>query len=315
MRARQCALAGRPGDRVRDHRLPRQRIPGGPAPVPDLRSGLHPATTSRWARWSRSRSSWRTSDRRRGPNVYEAPAWRGGRRRPDASWWPRPDRSGDLVLPASSRRRIWDIGCGLGIAVEHLVRQHGLAAVGIDRSDVLLDAARNRAAAVPIIRASADALPCPSRSLDAVIAECSWSSASAGDGERADGGASAGDGERADGGASAGDGKGRRRRVGRRRQPAATVERPLNARPRPGPDDRRPHPGGVPPRSAPGRLADPQRHLRTHRAARWPGPARGGMLAHDPDRGRDPGRGRDAGLPHRAVGGPLGGPPGVRRPG
>lgn len=137
-------------------------------------------------------------------NVYDAPAWRtagDGLIRPGGLALT--DRAISYCqLPRGSR--IWDIGCGLGIAVEHLVRQHGLAAVGIDRSDVL-DAARTRAPTVPFIRACADALPCPSRSLDAVMAECSWSSASAGDGVSAcDDGASADSGAWARDGGSAG---------------------------------------------------------------------------------------------------------------
>lgn len=140
-------------------------------------------------------------------DVYDAPAWRtagDGLIRPGGLALT--DRAISYCqLPPGSR--IWDIGCGLGIAVEHLVRRHGLAAVGIDRSDVLLDAARNRAPTVPFIRACADVLPCPSRSLDAVMAECSWSSASAGDGVSAcDDGASPDNGAWARESASARDG-------------------------------------------------------------------------------------------------------------
>jgi arsenite methyltransferase len=72
---------------------------------------------------------------------------------------------GDLVL---------DIGCGPAASVEHLRRDRGLEMIGLDRSPLLLEAARTNTNA-PLVRADGDRLPFCRASLDAVLAECSLS--------------------------------------------------------------------------------------------------------------------------------------------
>jgi SAM-dependent methyltransferase len=109
------------------------------------------------------------------PNPYERAEWRAtgdGLLRPGGLALT--DRAIKYcALPAGSR--VWDIGCGLGVTVAHLVTRHGLEAVGVDRSEALLDAARSRTPSIPLICARGDALPCAAATLDAVLAECSWS--------------------------------------------------------------------------------------------------------------------------------------------
>lgn len=119
-------------------------------------------------------------------NIYEGPGWRftgdetlrpGGLALTDRAL-------AACALPAGAR--IWDIGCGRGTTVDHLIRHRGLDALGVDSSQALLDAAREAMPWLPLVRASGDALPCASESLDAVLAECSWS-AMAGNADPGDG--------------------------------------------------------------------------------------------------------------------------------
>lgn len=109
------------------------------------------------------------------PSVYERPAWRSsadGLLRPGGLRLT--DRAMAIAgLPIASR--IWDIGCGLGVTVDHLIRRYGLAAVGVDSSEELLRVARGRMPWLPLVQARGDALPCPTGALDGVLAECSWS--------------------------------------------------------------------------------------------------------------------------------------------
>ncbi|MEG6504877.1 DVU_1556 family methyltransferase [Nitratidesulfovibrio sp. 1201_IL3209] len=69
-----------------------------------------------------------------------------------------------------------DVGCGPGETVA-LLRERGLAAVGLDLSASLLDEARGRDEAMPLIRANAGAdaevgLPLRTASLDGAFCEC-----------------------------------------------------------------------------------------------------------------------------------------------
>jgi SAM-dependent methyltransferase len=84
------------------------------------------------------------------------------------------------ALPADSR--VWDVGCGLGVTVAHLIRRYGFDAVGVDSSEDLLGTAHGRMPWLPLVHAQGDALPCATGSLDAVLAECSWSAMAAGAG-------------------------------------------------------------------------------------------------------------------------------------
>ncbi len=120
------------------------------------------------------------------PNVYERPEWRsapGGVLRPGGLALT--DRAiAACDLPEESH--VWDIGCGLGATVAHLIRRHGFDAVGVDASEELLDIAHARMPWLPLVHGRGDALPCATGSLDAVLAECTWS-AMAGDGVDAGG--------------------------------------------------------------------------------------------------------------------------------
>lgn len=71
--------------------------------------------------------------------------------------------------------RVLDVGCGAGATVAHLRDRHGLAAVGIDASALLLASGRGHEPALPQARARGERLPIGAGVLDAVIAECSLS--------------------------------------------------------------------------------------------------------------------------------------------
>lgn len=73
-------------------------------------------------------------------------------------------------LPAGAR--ILDVGCGAGATVEHLRRARQYRAVGIDPSGVLLGAAHQRDANLPLAGARGEGLPFPAGAFDAVLAEC-----------------------------------------------------------------------------------------------------------------------------------------------
>ncbi len=83
------------------------------------------------------------------------------------------------ALPVGAR--VWDVGCGTGATTAHLARL-GLRASGLDLSQARLAEAHAHQPTLAFVRGSADALPCAAASLDAVLAECTWSvCASAGD--------------------------------------------------------------------------------------------------------------------------------------
>lgn len=65
--------------------------------------------------------------------------------------------------------RVLDVGCGTGATVEHLARRHGLRAVGVDPSRLLLTAGESRGR---LLRAEAGALPFADASWDAAVCEC-----------------------------------------------------------------------------------------------------------------------------------------------
>ena len=68
-----------------------------------------------------------------------------------------------------------DIGCGTGVTVEYLIREHSIRAVGIDSSSLLVSRGRARDAALPLLLGDAEALPFADGSFDGVFLECTLS--------------------------------------------------------------------------------------------------------------------------------------------
>ncbi len=73
-------------------------------------------------------------------------------------------------LPAGAR--VLDVGCGTGASVNHLRRRHGLAAVGLDLSDVLLKDGERMHGALPLAKGRAEQLPVLDGAVAAVLCEC-----------------------------------------------------------------------------------------------------------------------------------------------
>ncbi len=71
--------------------------------------------------------------------------------------------------------RILDIGCGNGATLAHVQEEHGLQAVGIDLSPVLLDEARRRHRSLTVILGTGETLPFSGASFDGVVLECTLS--------------------------------------------------------------------------------------------------------------------------------------------
>ena len=113
--------------------------------------------------------------------AFERPAWRaldGGVMRPGGLALT--DRALAFIgLPRGSR--VMDVGCGVGITVEHLVGDHGLDAIGVDRSAELVESGMRRSPGLSLLVGDAGHLPCRDGELDAVLAECSWSVISSAD--------------------------------------------------------------------------------------------------------------------------------------
>lgn len=76
------------------------------------------------------------------------------------------------VCNLSKGAKILDLGCGLGATVEYLIDKYHFKAFGTDRSAAFLTEAKAHHPNLPIFQASAQALPCSSESLNAVICEC-----------------------------------------------------------------------------------------------------------------------------------------------
>jgi arsenite methyltransferase len=68
--------------------------------------------------------------------------------------------------------RVLDVGCGAGAIVNHLRRQHGLNAVGVDLSALLLREGRLNCGGLPLVRGRAEQLPIKGSSCGAVVCEC-----------------------------------------------------------------------------------------------------------------------------------------------
>ena len=71
-----------------------------------------------------------------------------------------------------SGHRVLDVGCGPGALTAELVARVGASAVAaVDPSESFVAAARDRHPGVEVVRASAEKLPFPGRSFDAVLAQ------------------------------------------------------------------------------------------------------------------------------------------------
>jgi arsenite methyltransferase len=68
--------------------------------------------------------------------------------------------------------RLLDVGCGTGAAVDHLCRHHGLTAMGIDRSEALLEEGMRSHGGSALVRGRAEALPVGDGRVQAVLCEC-----------------------------------------------------------------------------------------------------------------------------------------------
>jgi arsenite methyltransferase len=67
---------------------------------------------------------------------------------------------------------VLDIGCGTGAGVDHLRKRHGLKAVGVDLSTVLLREGALTYPGSPLAQGRAEQLPLPDGAFDAVVCEC-----------------------------------------------------------------------------------------------------------------------------------------------
>lgn len=76
-------------------------------------------------------------------------------------------------IPAGAT--VLDVGCGCGETVRYLRNQHGLDALGIDRSRLLLNEGLQRHPGLPIMCAEASDLPFAPGAFDAVFCECVFS--------------------------------------------------------------------------------------------------------------------------------------------
>lgn len=70
---------------------------------------------------------------------------------------------GDLVL---------DLGCGLGASADHLSKEYGLRVLGMDLSAAILAEAHGAHPGLPLMQASASAIPLAGAFLDGVLCEC-----------------------------------------------------------------------------------------------------------------------------------------------
>jgi SAM-dependent methyltransferase len=68
--------------------------------------------------------------------------------------------------------RVLDIGCGTGATVHYLRFQHGLWAMGIDRSSALLEEGVRSNSGSPLVRGRAEQIPLGGGSVEAVFCEC-----------------------------------------------------------------------------------------------------------------------------------------------
>lgn len=70
------------------------------------------------------------------------------------------------------KAELLDVGCGSGITVQHLRDRYAYSVSGIDISEKLLAEGVERDTTLRLVRAPAESLPFPDRSLDAIFCEC-----------------------------------------------------------------------------------------------------------------------------------------------
>jgi ubiquinone/menaquinone biosynthesis C-methylase UbiE len=75
--------------------------------------------------------------------------------------------------------RVADIGSGTGVTCAYLAREYALDVVGLEPSETLLAACREKHPDLDVTQGVGESLPFPEQSLDAVIAECTLSGRSA----------------------------------------------------------------------------------------------------------------------------------------
>jgi SAM-dependent methyltransferase len=68
--------------------------------------------------------------------------------------------------------RVLDVGCGTGATVDYLRHRHGLAAIGLDFSAVLLEEGARTHGGSPLVRGRAEQLPASEGCFGAVLCEC-----------------------------------------------------------------------------------------------------------------------------------------------
>jgi arsenite methyltransferase len=68
-----------------------------------------------------------------------------------------------------------DMGCGTGVTVEYLLREHGIEAVGVDSSSVLVAQGKGKDGTLPLLRGDAQILPFAAETFDGVFLECTLS--------------------------------------------------------------------------------------------------------------------------------------------
>lgn len=73
---------------------------------------------------------------------------------------------------------ILDAGCGTGLTIEHLQTSGYAHVLGIDHSERILQAGRNRNSNLPLVCAPGQALPIENEQVDVILAECSFSAMS-----------------------------------------------------------------------------------------------------------------------------------------
>jgi arsenite methyltransferase len=77
-----------------------------------------------------------------------------------------------LLCRLKKGAKVLDAGCGAGATVEYLTERHGLYALGLDLSPLLLHQGRKRNAGLLLVRGSAAHLPAPDVIFQAVFCEC-----------------------------------------------------------------------------------------------------------------------------------------------
>ena len=68
--------------------------------------------------------------------------------------------------------RVLDVGCGTGAVVDFVRQRHGLAALGLDFSALLLEEGSRTNPETPLVRGRAEQLPTSDNSFAAVLCEC-----------------------------------------------------------------------------------------------------------------------------------------------